>query len=176
MDLSNAAKDAIRFAECAGTICMLMSTVLRHWSAWLLQGQQRPLAEGDVMQFGASTRTYKLQLGQPAAAAAVVTTASASAAAAGTSNDTAAAAAAAEREAAPPPKKKRARVKFADDAEDDSAAAAGANGAAATEHSSQGTKRNKLEQVSNSWQAVGLQSDVLHAARGRSCNNLHAAN
>jgi hypothetical protein len=114
---------------CAALLCLL------------LQGQQRPLAAGDVMQFGASTRTYTLQLGQPAAAAAA---AGATAGAAEAEADGNAAAA--------PKKKKRARVKFADDEEDDNtaaaaAAAAAANGAVAAEHSSQGAKRNKLEQV-----------------------------
>jgi hypothetical protein len=92
------------------------------------------------MQFGASMRTYTLQLGQPGAAAAAVATASSTDAAAVTE-------AAVEREAAPPPKKKRARVKFADDSDDDCTGAAAAAGAAAAEQGFQQAKRNNLEQV-----------------------------
>jgi hypothetical protein len=91
------------------------------------------------MQFGASTRTYSVQLGQP------IRQPVAAAGAAPTSTTEPAAAEAAEAGAAPPQKKKkRARVMFADDADDNSTAAA-----AAAEQGGQQGKRNKLEQVIN---------------------------
>jgi uncharacterized protein YaiL (DUF2058 family) len=102
----------------------------------LPQGQQHPLAAGDVMQFGASTRTYTVQLGQSVAAAGATPTLTAAAAAEAAVEGEAAAA------AAPPKKRKRARVMFADDADADSTAAA-----AAAERGSEQAKRNKLEQV-----------------------------